>query len=131
LRSGYVSQEHGWESYHSELNPSSEAYTPARQIAGLLGLVGRPQTFDLYELDGRRASATFRYSGQFSGRQGFTYLRKVLLDRYLEESGQRQFWNIYGGRGFFDPDPGATDPVEDGPPYLRYEEIRMYDYAEP
>lgn len=118
---------HGWEDYHSELNPSTGANTPARQIADLLGLVGRPQTFDLYDSSGRRASATLRHGEQFSDKQEFTYLRKDLLDRYLEESGQRLIWHIFGERAILESNPGARRASEDGPPYVRYDEVRMYD----
>jgi hypothetical protein len=118
---------HGWEDYHSELNPSTGANTPARQIADLLGLVGKPQTFDLYDSSGRRASATFRHGEQYSDKQEFTYLRKDLLDRYLEESGQRLMWHIFGERAILERDPGARRASEDGPPYVRYDEVRVYD----
>ncbi len=118
---------HGWEDYHSELNPSTGANTPARQIADVLGLVGRQQTFDLYDSSGRRASATFRHGGRFSDKQEFTYLRKDLLDRYLEESEQRLIWHIFGERAILEADPGARRASSDGPPYVRYDEVRMYD----
>lgn len=118
---------HGWEDYHSELNPSTGANTPARQIADVLGLVGRPQTFDLYDSSGRRASATFQHGGRFSDKQEFTYLRKDLLDRYLKESAQRLMWHIFGERAILESDPGARRASSDGPPYVRYDEVRMYD----
>ncbi len=118
---------HGWEDYHSELNPSTGANAPARQIADVLGLVGRPQTFDLYDSSGRRASATFRHGGRSSDKQEFTYLRKDLLDRYLKEAGQRLIWHIFGERAILEADPGARRASSDGPPYVRYDEVRMYD----
>jgi hypothetical protein len=117
---------HGWEDYHSELNPSTGANTPARQIADVLSLVSRPQTFDLYDPSGRRASATFRYGERFSNKQEFTYLRKDLLDRYLAESGQRLMWHIFGERAILESNPGARRESGDGPPYVRYDEVRMY-----
>jgi hypothetical protein len=118
---------HGWEDYHSELNPSTGANTPARQIADLLDLVSRPQTFDLYDSSGRRASATFRRGGQYSNKQEFTYLRKDLLDRYLEESGQRLIWHIFGERAILEAGLGIREESHEGPSYVRYDEVRMYD----
>lgn len=119
---------HGWEDYHSdELNPSTGAKTPARQIADVLGLGGGPQTFDLYDSSGRRASATFRHGGRFSDKQEFTYLRRDLLDRYLGESGQRLIRHIFGERAMLESNPGAWKDSGNGPPYVRYDEVRMYD----
>ncbi len=117
---------HGWESYHSEINPSPGAYIPARQIADLLGLVGRPQTFDLYDPEGRRASASFEHGDRFSNRQIFTYLRKDLLDRYLEESGQRLIWAIYGERALYHAGLHGEKLLNGGPPNVRYERILHY-----
>jgi hypothetical protein len=34
--------------------------------------------------------------------QEFTFIRKDLLDRYLDESGQRLAWAIYGERALYD-----------------------------
>ena len=118
---------YGWENYHSELNPSPGAHIPARQIADLLGLVGRPQTFDQYDPEGRLASASFEHGGRFSNRQHFTYLRKVLLDRYLEESGQRLVWVIYGERALYHGGLDGRELLDGGPPYVRYEKVRVYE----
>ena len=118
---------YGWESYHSELNPSPGAHVPARQIADLLGLVGRPQTFDLYDTKGRRASASFEHGGRFSNRQHFTYLRKDLLDHYLKESGQHLIWAIYGERALYHAGLDGEELLDGAPPYLRYEKVRVYN----
>jgi hypothetical protein len=117
---------HGWESYHSELNPSTGADVPARQIADLLGLTSRPQTFDLYDPEGRRASMSFGHGEPFSNRQDFTYLRKDLLDRYLEESGQRLMWVITGERAYH-PSRSASGQAPHGDQsYARYVKVRLY-----
>lgn len=118
---------HGWESFHSELNPSTGADTPARQIADLIGLTGRPQTFDLYDPEGRRASAAFANGGRFSNRQQFTYLRKDLLDRYLEESRQKLMWAISSERAIYHAGIGGEELPEGSPPYVRYDGMQLYD----
>jgi len=59
-----------------------------------LGLTNRPQTYDLFDPDGRRASFSFRDGDGFSEVQEFAFIRKELLDRYLKESGQRLAWAI-------------------------------------
>jgi len=121
---------HGWESYHSELNSSTGAHVPARQIADLLGLTSHPQTFDLYDPQCRRASASFEYGGRFSNRQDFTYLRKDLLDQYLAGSGQRLVWVIYGERAVHHARSNRQWQHGDAPPYARYERVRVYNTSE-
>ena len=85
---------HSFSGRHSDVTPDFSAYVPARQIADDLGLTNRPQTYDLFDPDGRRASFSFRDGEGFSDVQEFTFIRKDLLDRYLKESGQRLAWAI-------------------------------------
>jgi hypothetical protein len=90
---------HDWEGYHSQLNPSVLVFTPAKQIAQALDLVGRPQSFDLYERDGRRASISLQpLAGTSKYPQALTYLRADLADRYLRETGSTLLWMTWGER---------------------------------
>lgn len=88
----------GWESYHSVVVPGRSVDTPAREITDALGLVGQPQTFDLFEQDGRRASITLASGDLWHTGHHLTYLRKDLLDRYLAAFGQELVWGIWGER---------------------------------
>jgi hypothetical protein len=60
--------------------------------------------------------------------QEFTFIRKDLLDRYLDESGQRLAWAIYGERALYDGGMGGAGALlGDAPPYVRYGKTRLYD----
>ena len=87
---------HGWESYHSPLNPGSSAHLPARQLCAALSLTSRPQTFDLFDPAGHRLSMSFGSGEHYANRQDFTFIRRDLLDQFLAVSSQHFVWAIYG-----------------------------------
>lgn len=119
---------HSFSGDRGDVTPDFSAYVPARQIADSLGLTNRPQTYDLFDADGRRASVTGRYGGEFSNMQEFAFIRKDLLDRYLANSGQRFAWVTYGERALYDGGTGGPEPSLGGsPPYIRYQKTSLYD----
>lgn len=79
-------REDGWEGYHSSIVPHRDMATPSREIAEHLDLWGRPQTFDLFEKDGSRASVSSRTKERHADGEKLVYLRKDLLDRYLADT---------------------------------------------
>ena len=87
-----------WEYYHSAIVPGRYVPIPARELAEHLNLCGQPQTFDLYETSGRRASMTFRYGASWHADQRFTYMRQDLLQRFLSETNAELIWVIWGER---------------------------------
>ncbi len=91
----------GWEGDHLAMGTlDHRGNTPAKGIAVHLGLCGQPQTLDFFEIDGRRASITFRYGDAFHNSQHFTYLRRDLLDRFLQETRTELVWVIWGQREY-------------------------------
>jgi hypothetical protein len=119
---------HSWAGRHIDITPGFAAYVPARQIADRLALTNRPQTYDLFDPEGQRASIAFEYGDKFSNRQEFAYIRKDLWDRYLEESGQRLAWALYGERALYHAARGGVDELLGGSsPYVRYRKTRLYD----
>ena len=91
-------RENSWEDYHSAIVDGRSVATPSRQIADAFSLCGQPQSFDLFEKNGRRASITFRYGDKRGERQRFTYLRADLLKRYLSKINGELIWVIWGER---------------------------------
>jgi hypothetical protein len=92
-----VREDH-WEGHHSELNPTRNRATPAREITDFFGLVGQPDTFDLFESDGRPAAKSLRCGNQYFNGQWQTYLRKDLLDAFLRSGEYELVWAIWGER---------------------------------
>ena len=91
-------RENHWSESCSAAVPSRSVAIPIRQIAEAFSLHGRPQSFDLFEKDGERASITFCYGEAWKDKQHFTYLRHDLLERYLAETGSELIWVIWGER---------------------------------
>ncbi|WJF85407.1 NACHT domain-containing protein [Bacillus subtilis] len=80
----------------SEIMPRYDVVVPCKQIANLLELVGQPQTYDLYEKNGSKASITVDYRDSLGNHQHFTYLRKDLLSKFLQKEGYKLIWGLWG-----------------------------------
>lgn len=89
-------RENNWEENKSAIIPSRSVATPSKEITDTLKLVGQPQTFDLYEKSGRKASITVVFGDHYTNRQTFTYLREDLLNKFLEKEGYQLIWGVWG-----------------------------------
>ena len=119
-------RENTWEAYHSTIVDGRSVAIPCRQIADAFSLCGQPQSFDLFEKDGRRASITFRYGEGWREMQNFTYLRKDLLERYLAKINGELIWVIWGERRQVSQNPDTPDKLfKDVKVYPLNEEIRQ------
>ncbi|WP_259250787.1 NACHT domain-containing protein [Salinibacter ruber] len=80
-----------WEDHHNEINTGPRGQVPARQICKSLNLVSRPQTYDLFEPSGARATLTTHFEeqqGSVERKQRFLYIRKDLIEQYLTRTGR-------------------------------------------
>ena len=111
-------RENHWSDSSSAAVPSRSVAIPIRQIAETFSLYGYPQSFDLFEKDGKRASITFCYGEEWKDKQDFTYLREDLLERYLAEIGGELIWVIWGERRQVSENPGT--------PYKYFHEVKAY-----
>ncbi|WP_414581190.1 hypothetical protein [Scytonema sp. PCC 10023] len=115
-----------WEDYHSSIIPGRSVTTPAKEIAQQLDLCSQPQTYDLFDKSGRRASITFRYGEYWHSSQDFTYLRKDLLERFLSETNSELIWVIWGEREFHG-DISPRDAFASQHEYYKvFQEIKTY-----
>jgi hypothetical protein len=120
-----------WEDYHNEINQGARGDVPARELTDALKLVSQPQTYDLYDSSGRRATIATDYKSEQDGikrSQRFLFIRKDLLDKYLKETDlQLLFW-IAGERQYsievFN-DYRRADDV-DGPFREEFSQVRVY-----
>lgn len=100
-----------WESYHSIVNPGQHAYVPSREIAELLGLRIRPQTCEMEDASGKRATISTGWGDDWRNRERIIYLRCDLLNAYLHNTKQALVWVLWGEREFRDYDrPTRLDP---------------------
>lgn len=90
--------QNNWESYHSGANLGQHSVTPAKELGLALGLnIGLP-SWDLYDYKWERGSITTGYGEPWESRQNFTYLRKDLLDKFLETKRLALIWELWGER---------------------------------
>ncbi len=111
-------RENHWSDSSSAAVPSRNVAIPIRQIAETFSLYGHPQSFDLFEKSGKRASITFCYGEEWKDKQDFTYLREDLLERYLAEIGAELIWVIWGNRRLVSENPDD--------PYKNFHEVKTY-----
>jgi hypothetical protein len=117
-----------WESYHSAIISGRNVNTPAKQITEHLDLVNQPQTFDLYERDGKLASMTFHHGEPLRAYQSFVYIRKDLLDWFLGDTGTQLIYVFWGEREFYSEDFGERDSFAEGhKPYEGFEHAQIYE----
>ena len=107
-----------WSDSQSSAVPGRSIIVPSRQIAETLDLCGQPQSFDLFEKNGRRASMTFCYGEKWGERQRFTYLREDLLKRYLSEINGELIWVVWGER--------CRAAQNQDPLYKHFDEVKAY-----
>lgn len=89
----------GWEGYQSITNDSGHAATLAKEISSYLDLVGLPQTFDLYTNNGTRATLNISdKTDKFNNYQSLFFMRKDLLNTYLDNHGLALVWVVWGER---------------------------------
>ena len=120
-----------WEEYHSSVNPGRFALVPAKEIATYLDLCSHPQTFDLFEKDGRRASVEVRWGEPWHTEHHMIFLRQDLLSRFLRKNNLALVWAVWGER---QPrsrdDKGLRESAKEHIPSKVFQEIRLYSEGE-
>lgn len=89
---------YNWESHHSELNSAGHETVVSKELASHLKLSDRPQTFNLFDSDGKLASQNIRYKKDYNNNHNFVFLRQDLLDKYLKDKNYKLIWGIWGER---------------------------------
>ena len=90
--------EYNWESYHSHLNDAGHTTVVAKEVANHLNLINQPQTFDLFESSGIKASINVYYYDDYGNSHSLVYLRKDLMNKFLREKKLKFVWAIWGER---------------------------------
>jgi len=90
---------YSWESHHSRFNQYSGFATVSPSICQKLSLENRNREIDLFDKHGKRASI-FREFRTERAHGNLLYLRKDLLERYLDECKKMLIWPIWGERSF-------------------------------
>lgn len=117
-----------WEDYHSTVTPGRHISTPSKEICVALGLENRPQTYDLFEANGQRASISACFGKPWHARQLLTFLRKDLLDKYLSQHNLSFFWAIWGEREFYSEKIGDREVyAKNNLSYKVFQVIRCYE----
>ena len=107
------------EKSRSAANPRRSIALPNREISDCLNLYKKSQSFNLFEKDSnKRASISFEYGDIWSNPQSFTYLRRDLFERFLDEIGGELIWVIWGNRLL-------VSENYDGP-YKNFQEVKTY-----
>jgi len=88
-------RENHWEISNLPVIPDRNVTIPIRQISESLHLCSQPQTFDLYDNNGNKASKYVYYGERYRNNQHFTYLRNDLFDLFLSKNNYKFMWQ-YG-----------------------------------
>lgn len=89
-----------WGSQESVVNPGISACVLSRELCEVLELSSRPQTFDLFDKDNRKASITLNWGDNWHTHHKLIYMRKDLLDKILKDKEFDLIWGIWGERRY-------------------------------
>nr|WP_302578495.1 ATP-binding protein [Methanobrevibacter arboriphilus] len=92
-----------WEDNNMGIHQNKNVSVPIKQISKSFNLFNQPQTFDLYDENGK-ASSTVQSFDNYGKSQHFTYLRKDLLDKFLEMNNYKFIMVIWGNKEIFSDD---------------------------
>ena len=123
-------RKNNWEDYHSAIVAGRNVVTPSRQIAKTFRLHGHPQSFDLFEKNGRRASITLSYGKKRGKMQRFTYLREDLLEHYLEKINGELIWAIWGIRYLVPQNIWEKQPPVSQNEDPWFQDVKVYRYIQ-
>ena len=120
-----VARNYFWESYHTDITDGQTVSVLTKEIASTFGLTSRPQTFDLFDAAGRKASICVDYQGKDGHRNDLLYCRQTIIDRYIRAKDLELVWVIWGERRFVHKDP-VREMVGKGPHYVQFSSFVTY-----
>ena len=120
--------EYNWESDYHDPDQAGHQTIVAKELATHLGLIDQPQTFDLFERTGEKASINIGYYNDDGNSHSLVYLRKDLFDKFLTDKGFRYVWTVWGRRQINYEKSDDFFAQEDVPDKNQYfQEIVEYD----
>lgn len=63
----------------------------------------QPQSFEMLDTNGKKASVNTVYSKDYNNHQHFVFLRKDILDHYLDNNNMKMVWAIWGEKDYAPP----------------------------
>ena len=103
--------------------------TLAKEISLNMGLVGRPQTLDLFTKEGERATynTASEREEDWRNHQSMVFLRKDILDEYLRKRGLSMIWGVWGERSLsVERLVGVSGGAVEGETYSVFGHVRGY-----
>ena len=121
-------REYRWEDHHSDINQTGTTAVLAKEFVEYLNLCGQPQTFDMYEKSGKKATISVHHGDKWHTYLSMIYIRKDLLGKYLEETKKCLVWAIWGERALIpEGRPVSADDKEDIVRYRDFQQIFRYE----
>jgi hypothetical protein len=120
----------GWEGYQTAAGDAGHSVILAKEIATDFGLIGQPQTFDLFTKDGVQATCNISdQTGDYNNHQAMFYIKEDLLIYYLKKNEMSLIWAIWGEREY---SSDQIDKLFHGPhrpdqPYAVFSFVKQYD----
>jgi len=87
-----------WSSENNSINDAESRVLIAKEIAESLELKDQAQTLELYTIKGEKATQYMTYHKNYNDNEELIYLRKDLLDKYLETNNFKLIYVLWGER---------------------------------
>ena len=101
----------------------------AKEIAVDLGLIGKPQTFNLFTRKGEVGTLYFSHQrDNYNNNQFFFFIREDLLKSYLKDNNFSLVWAIWGERGYSSEQINKLFIEKNRPeqPYKVFQEVKHF-----
>lgn len=123
-------RDQSWQGYETVITGGARAHVLAKQLAAALRLTPRPQTFDLFDENGRRATILLENGKALKDHQRFTFIRGDLLDEFLNSEGLQIVWAVWGERQHSISRMSSLAPAYDGKgekPWRVFQQVITYE----
>jgi len=120
----YYSDVENFFSYESPICKEHNRYL-SKDMLESLDLINQPQSYNLFEKNGRIGSIYFRYGDDYMNTQSFLYLRKDLLDKYLNKNDLTMLQIVNGERIQYANLGKRTESID--PHYNYFNKVYQYD----
>jgi hypothetical protein len=85
--------------YTTDKTPSCTVVAP--EIAREIGLYYKPQTFELFDINGFQKTEIFGHHESYNSSQHFVFIDRKTLEEYLERENLRIVWAVWGERNLY------------------------------
>lgn len=105
----------------------ASAHSLTKKLTTDMELIGQPQSFDLYTKCGKKATHYAFHKGKgYKGGHSMYYLKKDLLDNFMEKNDMSLIWGVWGERNYLFSWSHIPEDSLPEPHYANFSVVKSY-----